>query len=307
MRALTAFCAVFASLIVVARADDAPPPPVLTAGYKALFTCSATFLAGRNAEQIARNEFVDIYPGYETAIAQLPLAQIDRDKGTVSVTYDEKNPPRIARYREPLGCSLLPPGAPDSVTVPMVEVAKRPNDLVDTPWPQGDYVAEPPMGSNAEDPLGAVIAKAFDAQTYGAATKTSAVVVVADGKLKGEAYSADSGIDVPQRTWSVAKTITGALIGVAVKDGLLKLEDGAGLPQWSHAGDPRSTIRVIDLMHMMSGLDAGPAGNRTDEVYFGGARVEDHALTHELAAPPNTRWFYANNDTLALNYILRRV
>jgi len=31
----------------------------------------------------------------------------------------------------------------------------------------------------------------------------------------------------------------------------------------------------------------------------------DHALTHELVAPPGTRWFYANDDALILSYLLR--
>jgi CubicO group peptidase (beta-lactamase class C family) len=307
MRTVIAAC-VFMSLTRATLAQETPPPPPppsLVAGYKALFTCSGTFVAGRSLEQITRNEFVGIYSGYEKAIAALPTPQIDRDKGTVSLTYDEKMPPRIARYREPLGCSLLPPGASDAAAVPTVEVSKKPDDLVDVPWPQGDYVAQAPVGSDARTPLGAVIAKAFDARTYGYSTRTSAVIIVAGGKLRGEAYAPDSGIDVPQRTWSVAKTLTGALIGIAIQDGLLKPEDQAGIPQWSASGDPRGSIRIIDLMHMMSGLDSSPAGNRTDEVYFGGGRVDDHSLTRELAAQPGTRWAYANNDTLALNYILR--
>src|SRR5262249_55143999 len=53
------------------------------------------------------------------------------------------------------------------------------------------------------------------------------------------------------------------------------------------------------------GLEAGASGNRTDDIYFGGGGVVDHALTHELVAAPNTRWFYANNDTMAQSYLLR--
>ena len=49
---------------------------------------------------------------------------------------------------------------------------------------------------------------------------------------------------------------------------------------------------------MSSGLNSGPRGNRTDEIYFGGGRVRDHAGRAELEAVPGSRWRYANNDTL---------
>jgi CubicO group peptidase (beta-lactamase class C family) len=149
------------------------------------------------------------------------------------------------------------------------------------------------------------MAQAFDGESFGAGYRTSAVVVLAGGELIAEAYLSDSGMHVPQRTWSVAKTIMGALVGIAIGDGLLRLEEPVPIPQWSAAADPRAAIRIADLLHMASGLDAGPLGSRTDEIYFGGARVEDAALTRPLLVPPGSRWNYANNDTLALSYALR--
>jgi len=285
-------------------AGDAPP--FLAAGYKALFTCSATFLADRTPEQIARNQLTGIYGDYETPMAALPDARIDRDAATVSVSYDEAMPPRIARYRRSLGCTLLPPGAAASMPLPTVELPEPATSATDLDWPDGDRTGKPPLGADARGaPLSRIVASAFDGNSYGQGSRTSAVIVVHGGRLLAEAYAKDSGVHVPQRTWSVAKTIMGALIGIAAAEGLLHPEDRAGLPQWTSPGDPRGDIRIIDLMHMSGGLDAGPVGSRTDAIYFGGGRVEDHALTHELVAPPGKRWFYANNDTLALSYALR--
>lgn len=286
-------------------ADDEVAPLWLVAGYKALFTCSATFLGQRTPTQIARNELSGIYADYEPQMRKLPAAAIERQRGWVSVTYDPAMPPRTAFYRGTLGCVLLPPGAGPSlrvvgVTLPDVREVGR-----DQLWPTGDRTAEPPATASSRDKLGVVLKKAFDGRSYGRDTRTSGVVVTTRAKLLAEAYGPDSGIDVPQRTWSVAKSLMGALVGIAVKERLLRLDEPVGFFSWSAPGDPRGRITFQNLMNMASGLDAGKAGNRTDEIYFGGALIEELAVTHVLATAPGTRFNYANNDTMMLSYALR--
>lgn len=55
---------------------------------------------------------------------------------------------------------------------------------------------------------------------------------------------------------------------------------------------------------MSSGLTSPTAGNRTDDIYFGGGRVVDQAITNRLVAEPGTRWRYANNDTMTVMRVL---
>jgi CubicO group peptidase (beta-lactamase class C family) len=50
---------------------------------------------------------------------------------------------------------------------------------------------------------------------------------------------------------------------------------------------------------MASGLHSDFAGNRTDDLYFGGVAVRDQIAAWPLVLPPGTRFRYANNDTLA--------
>ena len=56
---------------------------------------------------------------------------------------------------------------------------------------------------------------------------------------------------------------------------------------------------------MASGLGTGSAGNRSDEIYFGGGLVDEHVPTQELAAAPGKRFRYANNDILLAMRSLR--
>jgi len=303
MRALIIAALALASLARAASAADAPVH--LVAGYKALFTCSATFLSSRSTDQIARNELTGIYPEYTAPMKKLAAAQIDRRRGWVSVTYDPQMPPRMAFYRGTLGCVLLPPGAGSSLRLVGVTLPDERDKARDIAWPGGDRMTDTPLGVNARHKLGPVLKAAFDAKTYGKDSRTSAVVVASRTKLLAEAYAPDSGVYIPQRTWSVAKSLMGAVIGVAVKERLINIDEPVAFRSWAAPGDPRAKITFRHLMNMASGLDAGAAGNRTDEVYFGGGLIEEHAMTRELAAAPGMHWNYANNDTLLLSYGLR--
>ena len=275
----------------------------LVAGYKAAFTCSAHFNAGRSVEQIAGDELNRIYPDYREALDALPDAVIDEEAKTVSVAYAEGAPPRISAWRPRLGCAQLPTGADASAIASLPKFTRL---KVKTPMRKAgagkaDWLSETVEAASLQP----VIAAGFDRATYGEGTETTALLVVKDGVVVAEKYRDGFGPDVPQRTWSVAKSIGATVIGAAVLDGFIDVSQPAGLEAWSAPGDPRAAIKIEDLMHMSSGLDSGPAGNRTDDVYFGGGRIVDYAITRRLVAEPGTRWTYANNDTMTMMRALR--
>jgi CubicO group peptidase (beta-lactamase class C family) len=293
--------AVLAAAPFGAGAQTAPPaapdPHVraLAAGYKAAFLCSNLFNAGMTPEQVAQDDLEGIYPDYQPLVRTLP-ADIDREAKTVSVAFDDKLPPRIAAWRPGLGCSQLPVGASvDAVGALPKLAAKRPDSASDArAWPDGDRgIAPKPSGK-----LKGAVAKAFDSATYGAGTKTTAVVVVKDGKVVAEQYRADFTPHTPQRTWSAAKSLTAAVVGRAIQLGLLKVDGPAKIPEWQAPGDPRQKITLAQLLHMGSGLWTDGPGNRTDEVYVGGALVTQTATAMPMEAAPGSRFRYANNDTL---------
>ena len=105
------------------------------------------------------------------------------------------------------------------------------------------------------------------------------------------------------RTWSTAKSISAALIGIASRKGVLDIDDATSIPEWSFSGDPRRMITYKHLLWMSSGLFS--AGSNTNAIYFGGQDVISAATTTPLETRPGTRWQYANNDTLLLLRALR--
>lgn len=274
----------------------APDPHVraLAAGYKAAFLCSNLFNAGMTPEQVAQDDLEGIYADYQGLVRTLP-AEVDREAKTVSVAFDDKLPPRIAAWRPGLGCSQLPVGASAEAAWVLPKLgAEPPKNAEARAWPDGDRGIAPRPSAK----LTATIAKAFDSASYGAGTKTTAVVVVKDGRIVAEQYRADFTPHTPQRTWSAAKSLTATVVGRAVHLGLLKVEEPAKIPEWQSPGDPRKKITLAQLLHMGSGLWTDGPGNRTDEVYVGGALVTQTATVMPMEAAPDSRFRYANNDTL---------
>jgi CubicO group peptidase (beta-lactamase class C family) len=122
--------------------------------------------------------------------------------------------------------------------------------------------------------------------------------MVQDGRLVAERYREGFGPDTPQRTWSVAKSLAGTLVGwVAHRTGN-DVMGAAAIPEWSTPGDPRGAITVDQLMRMSSGLTSDTAGSRTDALYFGGVAIAEQTPGWPLIAPPGARYRSANNDTL---------
>jgi CubicO group peptidase (beta-lactamase class C family) len=302
------------ALIALAASGVRASPPAegsahalaLAAGYKAAFLCSGLFDAGEPESEIAADDLEGVYPQYQSAVRTL-TARVDSAAKTVSVAFDEHLPPRIAAWRPWLGCTQLPIGAPPetAAALPRLE-GVTPVNTDTLPWPAGDRGALAPAGADADTAtLEATLAKAFDHASYGVGTETTAVIVANRGHILAERYRAGFDEHRPQRTWSAAKSLTATLIGRAVQLKLAKIDAPVDIPEWSRPGDPRAQIMLAQLMHMASGLWTDGPGNRTDEVYLGGAAVTQVPTAMPIEAAPGNRFRYANNDALLAARSLR--
>ncbi len=268
----------------------------LAAGYKALFLCSAIANGEdrgglRTVQSVEEWELAGIQEPLATILPTLPDARIERasagDFGTldtirsVSVDYAEDAPPRAAFHKRGSGCSLLPPGMTEAPSVPATTA----------PSMASPYRIMPPEVPVAENELGRV---GF-ADRYGTGTRTTAVVVLKNGAIVGEAYAQGFGVYTAQRTWSVAKSIAATIVGTAVHRGSADVHQSAGLGM----GDARGSITIDHLLRMASGRYSDTAGNRTDPLYFGGSTVSETALHWPVIHSPGSVFRYANNDTLA--------
>ncbi|MBW6523628.1 serine hydrolase [Sphingomonas sp. RHCKR47] len=267
-------------------AANQPYARAVAAGYKAATLCTGVFNAGRSAAAIEGLELRGIYPEYDALVPTLP-AIIDRRSASVSVRFAADLPPRRATWRKGAGCTLAPIGSASPAIVTTYAPPPAPTGADPRAWPLGDAGIAP-----APSPaLAAAVARAFtDDDRSG---RTVGVVVVRDGQVVAERYRDGFGPFVANRTWSVAKSISGTLVGMTGTDPMRP----ANIPEWTSA-DPRRAITLDNLLRMASGLHSDTAGNRTDAIYFGGTSVTEQAPSWPLEAKPGTRFRYANNDIL---------
>lgn len=278
-----------------AQADDPRHLRALAAGYKAQFLCSGLWNGGKSAEHIARDELTGIYPHIADIVPTLE-AEVDEQADQVRVRFADDMPPRIAQWRSGLGCAALPIGARpgDGAAIPAFATTNGIETFDGRRWPMGDAGARAPV-PGAPSPAERVT---HDAMTGRYGGRSSAVLVVRDGLIAAERYADGHDAHSSQRTWSVAKSMAGTLVGHAVQRGLIRTDERANLPAWRAPGDPRGAITVDQLLRMASGLTSDTAGNRTDAIYMGGTAVRDQAPHWPLLHPPGSRFRYANNDTL---------
>lgn len=260
------------------------------AGYRAAFTCSSLWNGGgKTLADIERDELTGIYSEIEPDVRALK-AEVDDKTKRVSVRYRDDRPPRIAEWNAREGCITLPIGAqagPPSRAVP----APRPN-LDDQNWPAGDRYIRVGMPAGLS-PFAEV---SMDRESFGG--RTSSLLIVKDGRIVTEWYQPGHGPHTAQRTFSVAKSMAATLIGHAAFKRQIDVTKAAMIAEWQAPGDPRAAITTEQLMRMASGLTSDTAGNRTDAVYMGGASVRQWTTQWPLLNAPNTRYRYANNDTM---------
>jgi len=142
---------------------------------------------------------------------------------------------------------------------------------------------------------------------------TLALVVVHNGHVVREMYGPETDASTTLISWSMAKSITQALVGMAVGDGLLSIDDDHLFPEWEH--DDRANITLGNLLNMTSGLEwvedyVDDKASDVIEMLFGDKKfVGDHAsyaASKDLEASPGSRYLYSSGTTNLVTKILSR-
>jgi CubicO group peptidase (beta-lactamase class C family) len=288
-----------------------PPPGGLlehhTAGF-AKVMCSAVFITGLDPDFAAENVGYFASPYAERAKVGKPV--IDRAAKAVHVTLPN-GVTLTAKYLGSQGCVTLPAGK-TSVNFAPIQVESKLPDPSTQPWPMGDLLPNDPLPGELD---AAKVKQAVDAAFEPAAEITAAFVVTWRGRLIGERYGKDVTARTPLESWSMGKSVTATLMGILVKQGVYKLSQRAGIPEWQGEGDPRAKIRIADLLNMSSGLrikapqdpDFDPAGTYPDHLYLYTGTVNSfhYAATRPLQWPPGTVGRYHNTDPVLINYLVR--
>jgi CubicO group peptidase (beta-lactamase class C family) len=157
----------------------------------------------------------------------------------------------------------------------------------------------------------------------GLLARSFAVLVVHGGRLVAERYQgALEHFDRPPTpvtaettllSWSMAKSMLHAVVGMLVADGQLALDAPAAVPEWADPGDPRHAITLRQLLAMRDGLDFAEDyvdGELSDtiEMLFGAGQADmaHFAADRPLVAPPGTRFNYSSGTSNIISGIVAR-
>jgi CubicO group peptidase (beta-lactamase class C family) len=171
-------------------------------------------------------------------------------------------------------------------------------------WPEGPAPA-PSIRKFADYP--------FTAEALPDLGQTHALVVIQGGQLVLERYAEGFGPGDTYPSWSKAKSITQALVGIAAGDGKLDVTAPADVAEWAGAGDPRATITLDLLLRMSSGLafveDYVPE-HPSDVIamLFGEGKddVAHYAASQPLEHSPASFWSYSSGTTNIVSRCIAR-
>jgi CubicO group peptidase (beta-lactamase class C family) len=150
-----------------------------------------------------------------------------------------------------------------------------------------------------------------DLESFLVSTETTAFLVIQNDGLLYEHYANGSDRDSIQTSFSVAKSFASALVGIAVADGVIDLDDAITdyLPELAERDSAFEGINIRHLISMSSGLryeEKGTPWSDDTETYYA-PDLRKLALTDSrIIEPPGKRWHYNNFNPLLMGMILER-
>jgi CubicO group peptidase (beta-lactamase class C family) len=146
------------------------------------------------------------------------------------------------------------------------------------------------------------------------AAETRSVIVMQGGRVIAERYAPGYHENTRFVSWSMAKSITGVMIGMLISDGRLRLDEPAPIPAWQRPGDPRGEITLRQLLQMRSGLrhaEAVAPPWKSDEVRMlfldGRDAMARYAEDQPLQYEPGRKWVYSTATSVILADLAARV
>jgi CubicO group peptidase (beta-lactamase class C family) len=258
----------------------------LASAYAAKTVCSQVFIAKRDSGAILRADLLALgHPIFN--VMKIDVSAAERRVGASLFGVLGS---RQAQYVAGRGCTIVAKDEfLDGHAAP--PESQSPTGEADALWPTGEkaqFSDDVRLQAALSDPV-----------LQGPGMR--AIVVVHDGRIVGETYGEGFTASTPLQGWSMTKTVNAALVGMAIKDGKLSLDQKHLFPQW--AEDARAEISIADLMAMSGGLE----WNEDQGIVTDPGRMEylvrdaaAFAKGRALVAPPGTKFHYSSGESVLL-------
>jgi CubicO group peptidase (beta-lactamase class C family) len=269
--------------------------PVIT-GYAAKNLASGIFVAGRTRESLENEDL-------HFSVIQYTRNTVDPEKKEVTSRFLWGKSKAV--YLEGYGCTLVKDYSEEEIKGRNYPVLPSLPENPDTiAWPVGNLMPDTIRPGINIQKLDEVVNQVMaDSLPY---KGTFAFMVVYKGYPVAEVYRHDLGPDTRFLSWSMAKSITSALIGLRVNEGKLDIHKPLQIPEWQN--DERREIALDNLLHMNSGMswneDYGNLSDVTVMLHREGD-MGGYTAQKPLDHPPGRNWKYSSGTTNLVCFILR--
>jgi CubicO group peptidase (beta-lactamase class C family) len=275
--------------------------PILT-GYGSKVMCSAVFVSGRNEQQVRDQDL----SAYMMKLADFKVNYTDSSV-TGSIFGLAK---RKAIYRNGLGATLISEFDEKNIRSQHFSLVSKPAVNTDTlAWPLGDKLTDTFPSDIDSLKLQSAIQNIFLEEDTIWPIRTRAVVILYKGQLIAERYASGFTANTKLAGWSMTKTITGALIGILVKQGKLSIGAHAPVPEWHNTTDPRHSITVTNLLQQRSGLEFEENYSKSTDatrMLFQKADMGGYTASRHLKSHPGSVFYYSSGNSNILSRIIRQ-
>lgn len=269
------------------------PSMKIASGYVAKYVCSATFIAGLEKDVID----VDL----DFFLVNKVKYTINREEKYVEGTLFGLGKHRAYFYQteDNCGCNLNIDESTRKLKSKNTLDRTLSLDTID--WPYGDRISD-----TLHKGIDLVRLKHIIHETLDTNRATRAITVTYKNQLLAEEYAPGITKNTRLLGWSMTKTMSNALIGNLVKNGLLDIDKPAPIPEWQN--DERKHITVNNLLQMSSGLewleDYSKISNVTNMLYQE-RDLASFAMSSPFVSKPNDVWVYSSGTSNILSEVIK--
>ncbi len=275
--------------------------------FKAKTLCDSVFVSNRDRLTIERED-IGFSPSFKLFKAKI-------DPGDKSVTCSLLGLGLLKKksiFVDQLGCILLSDVPEDVIRAWRPAIPRpEPANAESVPWPMGELLPQRQPPANIDMvKLSSVVDHVFIETNPKKKLYTRALLIIYDGRLIAERYGPGITKDTPLLSWSMAKSITNAIIGILKMQGKISLEEPVHISEWQEAGDQRQTITLEQLLRMSSGLEwieayAERPVSDVSIMLFLKPDMAAFAAAKRLATKPGIVWNYSGGTTNLICKLIR--
>ncbi len=264
-----------------------PLLPIIT-GYAAKNLASGIFVSGRDQKDI---EAVDL----NFSFIKYTKNRVDLENKTVVSRFLWNK--ATAVYQDGYGCTIVRDFTKEEILDrPPLPYQSTTKQRPESYWPKGDKLSLISPQDVNYPVLETAVNNAFALESPRMGSR--AIIVLYKNQIVAEKYADGFSAETRFLSWSMAKSVTNALVGILVKEGKIDIYEPIMMPGWEK--DERAAITWNDMMHMSSGLEWEEDYGNESDVNVMLHKVGDFGsftAAKPAVAPSNTDWNYSSGST----------